>query len=249
MSSPTMTPGRGERLAWAMRAGAVAILPTQLFVMPFGLVSGVVAQEIGLDFVQTMFLSIGVFAGASQFTIMELLRDGAPALIVIAAGLAVNLRFVMYAASLSTWMGGASLRQRAGLSYLNVDNAFAVASIWFRANPETTSTERIVFHLTGGVITWWVWQFATMVGFFFGATAPAYLSLEYAAPVAFLALSAPVLVDRPSWWAAGVATALALVLHDLPYSLNVLIGGAAGVGAGYWADRRLAEAKEADNNG
>lgn len=227
------------RIGWAARAGVAAILPTQLFVVPFGLVSGVVANDIGLDFVQTMFLSVVLFAGASQFATMELLRDNAPALIIIATGLAINLRFLMYAAALSGWLRGASLPSRTVIGYLNIDNVFAAAMVWYRAEPSATPVERAAFHIAAAVLTASVWQVATVFGFFFGAAAPAYLSLEFSAPIAFLALAAPVLTDRPSWLAAVVATALALATHDLPFSLNVILGGVAGILAGYLADRAL----------
>lgn len=238
MTDATRAPG-APRLAWATRAGVVAILPTQLFVVPFGLVSGVFAHDVGLDIVATMFLSIAVFAGASQFAILELLQDGAPALVIIATGLAINLRFVMYAAALAPWLYGASRRGRALVGYLNVDNMFAVASVWYRAVDDARPSERVAFHLGGAALTWLVWQAATVIGFYFGAAAPAYLSLDFAAPIAFLALSAPLLVDKPAWCAAGVAVALALGLHGLPFNLNVVIGGLGGVAAGYLADRAL----------
>ena len=226
-----------SRLAWAVRAGVIANLPAQLFVVPFGLVSGIVANDIGLDLAQTMFLSIVVFAGASQFALMELLESRAPALVLIATGLAINLRFVMYAASLAPELRGASLPARAGVGYVNVDNVFAASMIWFRANAGATPSERAAFFIAGGALTWSVWQATTIVGYYFGAAAPPFLSLDFAAPIAFLALVAPVLVDRPSWAAAGVATVVSLALRDLPFNLNVVLGGVAGVATGYVVDR------------
>lgn len=239
-----LQPPRAPRMMWAFRAGVVAIMPTQLFVVPFGLVSGVVAAEIGMDLVQTLFLSIFVFAGASQFATMELLRDNAPALIIILTGLAINLRFVMYAASLSPWIGAAPRSGRWLVAYLNIDNVFAVASVWFRKEAQATPGERIAFHVGAAALTWLVWHVATVTGFYFGAAAPDYLSLDFAAPIAFLALTAPVLVDKPAWFAAATATALSLALHDLPFNLNVIVAGLAGIAAGWLADRS-AEARAA----
>ncbi|MCI4664999.1 MAG: AzlC family ABC transporter permease [Neomegalonema sp.] len=232
------------RIGWAVQAGLIAILPTQLFVVPFGLVSGVVASEIGLDLAQTMFLSIALFAGASQFATMELLRDNAPAVIVIATGLAINLRFIMYAAALSPWVREAPYSGRVAVGYLNVDNVFAAAMVWYRAQPQGTPVERVAFHLSAAVLTWVMWQICTLVGFYFGAAAPDYLALEFSAPIAFLALAAPVLVDRPSWLAAAVATATALALHELPFNLNVVAGGGLGIMAGYYADRALEQTQD-----
>ena len=123
--------------------------------------------------------------------------------------------------------------------------------IWYRTRPDAGVVERAAFFIAAGLLTWAVWHVSTLAGFYFGAIAPDYLALEFSAPIAFLALAAPVLVDRPSWTAAGVATAVTLLFHDLPYNLNVIVAGAAGIGAGYLADRaaeqRAAREKDASH--
>lgn len=229
--------GPPGRIGWAVRAGLVAILPTQMMVGPFGLLSGVISAESGLDLVQTLALSVLVFAGAAQLATLELLSDAAPILVIVLTGLAINLRFVMYAAAMKPWIRGVSGPTRLALGYFNVDNAFGVSMIWFRAESGASAAERAAFYLAGAVFSWVVWQAATVTGFALGAALPASLSLDFAAPIAFLGLALPLLVDRPAWIAAGVAMAVSALAWELPYNLNIVLAGAAGIAAGYVAER------------
>jgi predicted branched-subunit amino acid permease len=82
-------------------------------VVPFAILFGVVGTEAGLNLAQVMGFSIGVVAGASQFAALQLMSENAPALIVVASALAVNLRMAMYSAALAPHLGPASLRDRA----------------------------------------------------------------------------------------------------------------------------------------
>ncbi|SEN34330.1 AzlC protein [Roseovarius tolerans] len=87
--------------------------PFILVIVPFSLLFGVVATEAGLNILETMSFSVLVIAGAAQFTALQLLGDGAPTLIALVSALAVNLRMAMYSASLTPWIGEATLGQRA----------------------------------------------------------------------------------------------------------------------------------------
>ena len=95
--------------------------PFILVIVPFSLLFGVVATEAGLNVLETMSFSVLVIAGAAQFTALQLLGDGAPTLIALVSALAVNLRMAMYSASLTPWIGEATLGQRAIAAYFTAD--------------------------------------------------------------------------------------------------------------------------------
>lgn len=221
----------------AAAAGVAAVLPTQIMVAPFGLLSGALSAEAGLDLLQTLALSVLVFAGASQLATLELLRQGAPALIIVATGLAINLRFTMYAAALAPWLTGMSRSTGAATAYFLVDNVFGVAVAWFQKVAADVRA-RTTFFIAAGLFTWTIWQIATAVGFFVGAAVPPSWSLDFAAPIAFLALALPLLNGRPSWIAAAVAATVATAFASLPFNAGVLIASVAGVAAGVAADAR-----------
>lgn len=222
--------------AWA---GTLDAAPTLAMVAPFGLLAGAVSAEAGLDLAQTVALSALVFAGASQLASIELLRAGAPVLVILATGLAINLRFTMYAAALAPWLRGGARWPRIAASYLLVDGQFALATAWFRKIRGADVAARLAYLIGGGLLAWTVWQIATVVGFFVGAAIPPSWSLDFAAPIAFLGLAMPLLRDKPSWVAALVGGALATALKDLPFNFGVLIASVAAIGAALLAERAL----------
>lgn len=245
---------RGARRgASPFAAGALASAPTQLMVAPFGVICGAASATGGFSWLEAALLSVVVFAGASQLVIIELLTDGAPWLVVVATGLAVNLRFLMYAAALSPWMRGGGPAALAAVGYLNTDNSFGLAMARFAAETRWTVRERIAFFLGSGVLTWLVWQGGTIAGYWLASTAasasPSAYGLDFLTPLAFLAIVLPLLADRPSWVAAAVAASVSVALSGAPLNLNLIAGGASGIAAGVLAEAwlRTSAVGEADD--
>ena len=110
-----------------MRAGARAGIPIAIGVIPFGLVAGVAATEAGMGVGGAVAWSVAVFAGASQLAAIDLLDSGATALVAAGAALLINLRFLMYSASLAPYLAAQPLRQRLGAAYVLTDQAFGIS--------------------------------------------------------------------------------------------------------------------------
>src|SRR3970282_1926294 len=116
--------------------GARNTLPILLGVVPFGLVFGALALEVGLTPIQAQGLSLFVFAGSSQFVAVQLIGQGAAPLVIVLTIFLVNLRHTLYSASLSPHLAHLPLRWRLWLAYLLTDEAFAVAAPRYR-RPDT----------------------------------------------------------------------------------------------------------------
>jgi predicted branched-subunit amino acid permease len=115
------------RLPAAAREGVRASLPLLVGVVPFGLVVGVAAVDAGLSPVAAFGMSVVVFAGASQLAVIELLRSDTPLLVVVITGVVVNLRMLMYSASIAPYFQRYRTRWKAVLAYFLTDQAYAVA--------------------------------------------------------------------------------------------------------------------------
>lgn len=218
--------------ATAFRQGLVASLPIWLAVAPFGVVFGAVAMASGLDIVQTMAMTTVVVAGAAQLAALQLMVDDAPALIAIVTGAVINLRMAMYSAALAAAWPGASLGARAFAAYLMVDGAFALSARRHAERPEETVPLRLAFYFGAGAPTVVVWIVATLVGALFGARLPAEWGVEFAVPVVFIAVVAPILRTLPHVCAALSASMVALAASGLPYGGGLMAGAVAGVAVG-----------------
>ena len=231
----------------AFWCGYLDCAPFILIVVPYSMLFGVVARDAGLDILQTMAMSVLVIAGASQFTALALLQDQAPVFVALAAALAVNLRMAMYSAALVPHIGHARLGLRAIMAYLMVDQAFAVAVRTYEDRPEMTPPIKVAYYFGCMALICPFWYGFTLMGALVGQAIPAAFSLDFAVPVCFIALTAPLLRSGPHVIAALVAGITALAFAWVPWSLGLLIAAGLGVFVGGQAEILLARWAQGSN--
>lgn len=198
-------------------------LPFIVVVAPFGLLFGVVATEAGLSPLQTFGFSVAVIAGAAQFAAVQLMADNAPLLIIVATALAVNLRMAMYSASIAPYLRGVPFWQRAFMSYVLVDQSYAIGLLKYETEPELTPPERAGYFIGTIIMNMPVWYGGTLVGALLGNRIPPEYALDFAVPITFLALVGPMLKTAAHVAAAFTSVLLTLVLAFLPYNLGLMV--------------------------
>ena len=184
----------------------------------------------GIPPLAAMLTSLLVFAGASMVASAQLLASGTPALLVILTTLFINLRFMMYSASLRVHFAHAPLRWRLLIAYLVADNAYGLTLARFADHPDDPA--KLEFFLGASVPVWLAWQLAVLVGILIGSGVPGSWRLEFAAPLAFIAMSVPFLRDRATVAAALAAGITAIAANDLPLRLSVVAAALTGIVVG-----------------
>ena len=165
--------------------GSVDVSPLMIPVVPFGLIFGVLAIDIGFSPVETMAMSLIIFGGASQIVLLQLFSGGASSLVIISSVGAVNSRHLLYGAVVSEHLSDLKLVWKIIISYFLIDQAFAISNDYLKKNKDSNR----YFHLVGGGATCWViWQSTTLLGIILGAAIPEKLGLSFAVPLTFLAL-------------------------------------------------------------
>lgn len=206
---------------------------------PFAALFGVLATEAGLRVYEVMTFSLVVIAGAAQFTALQLMQDQAPTVIVLISALAVNLRVAMYSAALTPYLGKAPLRTRIFVAYMLVDQSYALSHAKFEADAQMTVPQRTAYFFGTCLLVMIVWFGCSYLGAALGTTMPADLPLDFALPIAFLSMVAPMLRTLPHLAAAFVAIVVSLVAVHVPYSLGLIIAAVAGMITGAEVERRL----------
>lgn len=228
--------------------GYLDCAPFILIVIPYSMLFGVVARDAGLDILQTMSMSILVIAGASQFTALALLQENAPVFVVLLAALAVNLRMAMYSAALVPHIGHARLSTRALMAYLMVDQAFAVAVRTYEDQPQMPPPARVAYYFGCMMLICPFWYGCTLLGALVGQAIPAAFSLDFAVPICFIAMTAPLLRSAAHVLAALTAAVAALALAWVPWSLGLIFAATIGILVGAQTElylRRRAERRPA----
>lgn len=249
--APALTPEQARALArtprQCIRHGFLQALPFILVLLPFGMLFGVVASDAGLDLGQTMGFTVLVLAGASQFTAVQLISDHAPALVVIVSAVAVNLRMAMYSASLVPWLGGARPRDRAWVSYVLIDQTYALALQHYERNPRLTMPQRLGYFLGAALATCVPWFVAAALGAIMGRAIPESWALDFAVPITFIALIAPALRSLPHLVAALVAVVAALAFAGLPSGTALFVAAPLAMAAGALTEVALERRRAAGN--
>lgn len=222
----------------ALRQGFLAGAPFIVMAIPFAMLFGVIATEAGLSIAQAMGFSFVVIAGASQFTAVTLMEDSAPVWLVLLAALAVNLRMAMYSASLQPYLGDAPLWKRALAAYMNLDQSYAVSIQKFEANPGMTTPECYAYFFGSCIPLVPLWFLFTWVGALVGARIPDWLPLDYAMPILFLALVAPMIRTRAHLAAALTSAIFALAFASLPSGLGLILAAILAMMVGAEIERR-----------
>ena len=243
-------------------AGVKAELPILLGVAPFGMIYGALAVGAGLPAGMAQAMSTIVFAGSAQFIAAQLIGGGAPALVLLLTTFIVNIRHMLYSASIAPYFRPLRPAWKWLLAYLLTDEAYAVAIIHYQQTEnhenhgDTENTEsqkkaaprlrceslnppdrRHLYFLGAGLALWTTWQLSTAAGILLGARVPPSWSLEFALPLTFIALLAPILKDRPAVAAAVAAGAVAVIGAGWPYKLGLVAAALAGIAVGVWADQ------------
>lgn len=219
--------------------------PFILLIVPFASLFGLLATEAGLNVLEALMFSVVVIAGAAQFTALQLMQEEAPTIVVLASALAVNLRMAMYSASLTPYIGSAPLWQRALAAYLTVDQSYLIAIAKYEKTPEMTVPQRIAYFF--GAVTPVVpfWYMFTVVGAYLGSQIPESWALDFAIPITFLAMIAPMFRTVAHLVAALVAVVVSLLVAGVPYSLGIIIAGMIGMMAGARTEKWLSARHEA----
>lgn len=214
----------------AFSAGVKTISPILVGVIPFGAITGVTVVSAGIAPEPAIGMSILVFAGAAQLATADLMARNAPALVILATALVINLRFMMYSASLAPHLNHMENRWKWPLAYLLTDQVYAICIMRFSENPDFR--HKRWFYLGCGSIIWLTWQVSNALGVFLGLQVPRSWSLDFAIPLTFMALLIPGIKDL----AALVAGSISVAGLKWPLNVGIIVAAVCGVVAGLAVD-------------
>lgn len=184
-------------------------LPVILGYLTVGFAYGVLAANAGLTLMQTLAMSVFVFAGSAQLIAVSMIAQSINPVSIIFTTLIVNLRHLLMSAALSPHMKEWKRIEIAGFCYELTDETFAVHSLRFR---QGETSPRIAILLNG------ICQSAWLIGSVLGSVAGGAITdvkpfaLDYALPAMFIGLLILQMQNRIHIWVALLGAALSLGL-------------------------------------
>jgi 4-azaleucine resistance transporter AzlC len=218
--------------------GVRATLPLLVGVAPFGVIFGAVAVANGISAAGVMAMSLLVFAGSAQFIASGLVAAGAGVALIILTTFIVNVRHSLYAATLAPHFAGLPQRWLLPLGFMLTDETFVVVAQRFVGDDKSPSLHWYYF---GSALCIYVtWQLCTVIGLLTGQrlTNLHRLGLDFALPLTFIAMLAPLLRSRPIVLCATTAAVASIVFRHIPHHLGLIVAVIVGVGAGVLVEAR-----------
>lgn len=213
--------------------GFKRLLPLSMFVIAFGIAFGLAAIQEGMSKLEAMVMSALVFAGASQFAVLELMREEIPLFAILLTTFAINARHLLMGASLYPWLKELPTSKRYGILTLISD------ANWAFAVQDYQKGERNLGILVGGGLALWLtWVIGTWLGLVLtqGIPDPKALGLDMVLGCFLLTMAVSGKKDLRVLviWSVAALVAL-LALEFLPPNSHVVAGALAGglVGA-FW---------------
>jgi predicted branched-subunit amino acid permease len=218
----------------AFRAGALEVILLVPSYIPFGLVCGVAAVQVGMGQLGALALAGLAFAGSSQAVLTQFIASDAPLFIAITSGLVVNLRMMVYSAAIAPSLAQASRKERFLWAAFLVDQTFL--SDQARRARGAFEAFPLAFYLGCASVLWPTWLLFNAMGAFLGAQLPTNWQLEFVIPLSFIALVMPLLKSRGQLASAIAAGIAGSMLFALPLKLGLIAACVIGTCIGLMVD-------------
>jgi 4-azaleucine resistance transporter AzlC len=161
--------------------------PMFLAYAPIAMLWGTLAAAKGFSPFAAMLMSAMVYAGASQFVAIEMWANPLPLVLLVFTIFIINLRHVLYAASISRHITGIKKPWHPFLMYILTDEAWALLERKALTKPLTLG-----YYLGVAAPLWPTWFLCSAIGAYIGSKIPdpALIGLDFAFAAMFIAILA-----------------------------------------------------------
>lgn len=218
-------------------AGIKASLPIILGYLPIGIAYGLLAVKSGLNMVQTVSMSLLVFAGSSQLISVNMIAAGAGMLPIVMMTFLVNLRHILMSASLSLHIRKTDRKYLPLIAFFITDESFAVSSAGIE------DYENKGFYFLGlGITAYLGWVISSLLGAILGnilaiGNIPA---LDFVLPAMFIVLLVMQMQRRLDIIIAIISGLLSLLfVYILPANWNIILATIFAASIGVVLDKCL----------
>ncbi|WP_299570086.1 AzlC family ABC transporter permease [uncultured Shewanella sp.] len=108
--------------------GLAAVMPLTIAVIPWGILAGSLALEIGLTASQSQAMSAIIFAGSAQLVALGMIKAGVGLGSILITTLLITSRHLLYAMAMRSQISPLPLKWRLGLGFLLTDELFAISN-------------------------------------------------------------------------------------------------------------------------
>jgi 4-azaleucine resistance transporter AzlC len=209
-----------------MSHAVVDILPLALATVPWGVLCGSLAINVGLTPLQAQLMSLLVFAGAAQLAAVTIIGAVGSLSSIFSSTFVISSRHLLYSAVFRDHVRNSSLGLRCSIAFFLTDEMFAVTCAYMEKHKMFSP----IYALSSGITFYIIWNMSTFAGIFAGQYIPnlEHLGLEFAIAATFIAIVIPAIKDKStliSVISSGVsAVVLSIFMKDYALIMATFIG-------------------------
>ena len=204
----------------------IDILPLALATVPWGVLCGSLAINVGLTAIQAQLMSLLVFAGAAQLAAVTIMGASGSISSVFSSTFVISSRHLLYSAVFREQVRKSSLGLRCSIAFFLTDEMFAVTCAYM----EKSKIFSPAYALSSGFTFYLIWNISTFAGIVAGQHIPnlEHLGLEFAIAATFIAIVVPSIKNR-STLIAVISSGLSVIIlsifaKDYALILSTFIG-------------------------
>ena len=156
--------------------GALHIIPLCLAVLPWGVLAGSMAVSQGFTALQSIGLSVLVFAGAAQLVTISMVAAGSGFIAICLTILVITAQHLLYALILREHVSSLPFKKRLPVAFLLTDELFAL-SVGKRAYD-------FAYLMGAGLCFYLAWIVFTIIGVLLASSVPHLADYHFSAIVA-----------------------------------------------------------------
>jgi predicted branched-subunit amino acid permease len=218
-----------ERVAFRDAVRACSQTVPGLFA--WGAVTGMAMVQTGLSLWQCLVMTLFVYAGSAQLAALPLIAAGTPVWVVAFTAFMVNLRFVIFSAVIGPHFIHLPWWRRLWMGYNNADMVMGFFPQRYPVHGSGNAAAKLGYFRGLFISNWWGWQLGTLTGVLLASQIPQAWGIGFAGSLALLALTIPMVKNKPTVIGVIVASIVAVAAVGWPYRLGLLLAMLAGIAA------------------
>lgn len=203
--------------------GALHILPLCLAVLPWGVLAGSMAVSQGFSPLQSVGLSVFIFAGAAQLVTISMVAAGSGFIAICLTILVITAQHLLYALILREHVSSLPFKKRLPVAFLLTDELFALSV--------GKKSYDFAYLMGAGLCFYLAWIAFTVIGVLLAASVPNLVDyhLDFSIVATFIAIVVPMIKRLSSLVGVLVSLTLSLLLNSLEVSGAIVIAGLLGM--------------------
>ncbi|ADG91986.1 AzlC family protein [Arcobacter nitrofigilis DSM 7299] len=209
-----------------MKNGFLSNLPISLSVFSYGIVLGIICNTKSIDYLQLMLMNIFIFAGSSQFVIVDMLSNNLSLSTIIGTAILINMRYFLIGTTLDKLFLNSSIKQKLLIMHFVTDESWAITMKNIKEKNIT-----VYFLLGGGLCIFLSWILGTSIGYFFAQLIiePKNYGLDFAFYAMFVAILTTMYKTKNDLFTFFITAFIAIIFEKLlDNSIYILISALLG---------------------